>query len=82
MVGDVFQTVQDDLAASVPKGCRVVTPDAVRIGGRLEEIFGAAYSGGDIPSAEGLARFFLAEPSALKDEPLPVYLNPAVCDPN
>ena len=57
---------------------RVVTPDAKRIDGLLRETFGERYLGGRIPTSEGLRQFAEANPSILKPEPLPIYLNPAV----
>ena len=41
-------------------------------------MFGERYLGGQTPTGEGLGRFAEANPSALKPEPLPIYLNPAV----
>ena len=75
---DVFQVDQDELSATVPSDCKVVTPDAKRIDGLLKETFGERYLGGRIPTGEGLRRFAEANPSVLKPEPLPIYLNPAV----
>lgn len=75
---DVFQVKQEELAAAVPAGCRVTTPDAQRIDGLLRETFGERYLGGQAPTAEGLRRFAEANPALLKPEPLPIYLNPAV----
>ena len=75
---DVFQVKQELLLGSVPADCRVTTPDAKRIDGLLRETFGERYFGGQTPTAEGLRRFAEANPSVLKSEPLPIYLNPAV----
>ena len=75
---DVFQVNQDGLLGSVPANCKVVTPDAKRIEGLLRSTFGDRYLGGRIPTGEGLRRFAEANPSVLKSEPLPIYLNPAV----
>ena len=75
---DVFQVPQAELAETVPGDFRVTTPDAKRIDGLLRETFGARYLGGQSPTAEGLRRFAEANPSVLKPEPLPIYLNPAV----
>ena len=77
-VGEVFQTEQDELPSAVPPEYRVVTPDAKRIDGRLREVFGVRYLGGRTPDGEGLRRFAEENPSVLKPEPLPIYLNPAV----
>ena len=75
---DVFQVPQAELAGTVPADCWVTTPDAKRIDGLLKETFGARYLGGETPTAEGLRRFAEANPSVLRPEPLPIYLNPAV----
>lgn len=71
---------REELASAVPSGAAVATPDAARIGAMLSESFGPRYRGGGSPTAEGLARFMLANPAALRPEPLPIYLNPAVRD--
>ena len=75
---DVFQVNQADLKGSVSMEYKVVTPDAKRIDGLLKEVFGERYLGGRTPDGEGLRRFAEANPSILKPEPLPIYLNPAV----
>ena len=75
---DVFQVNQDELSGAVPGDYRVVTPDAKRIDGLLRGLFGERYLGGRTPTGEGLRRFAEANPSVLKPEPLPIYLNPAV----
>ena len=78
LVKDVFQVDQAELKGAVPADCRVVTPDAKRIDGLLRETFGERYLGGRTPTSEGLRQFAEANPSILKPEPLPIYLNPAV----
>ena len=75
---DVFQVGQDGLQGAIPVDCKVVTPDAKRIDGLLRATFGDRYLGGRVPTSEGLRRFAEANPSILKSEPLPIYLNPAV----
>ena len=75
---DVFQVEQDELKEAIPADCRIVTPDAKRIDGLLRETFGERYLGGRTPTSEGLRRFAEANPSILRAEPLPIYLNPAV----
>ena len=75
---DVFQADQAELREAIPADCRVVTPDAKRIDGLLRETFGERYLGGRTPTSEGLRQFAEANPSILKPEPLPIYLNPAV----
>lgn len=78
LVLPVFQVDAETLPLRVPLGVDVVTPDARRIDGFLKETFAERYRGGMTPTAEGLARFALANPAALVSEPLPIYLNPAV----
>ena len=80
LVTDIFQTDGEKLPYRVPMGAVVVTPDAKRIDALLKEKFGDAYRGGSVPTAAGLAGYFAANPAALKPEPLPLYLNPAVRD--
>ena len=70
-----------DLPKRVPQSAKVFTPDAKRIGGKLAEMFGDRYDEkGGVPTAEGLAKAFLANSRLLVSEPLPIYLNPAVRD--
>lgn len=80
LVVPVFQVEADILVRRVPQGVKVVTPDAARIEGLLKETFGESYGGGAVPCASSLARAAIANPGLLVDEPLPVYLNPAVRD--
>lgn len=80
LVTDVFQVDKEMLPNRVPIGVRVTTPDAARIDAFLKETFGDNYIGGRTPTAEGLKRFAERDPSILKPEPLPIYLNPAVRD--
>jgi hypothetical protein len=80
MICDVFQVDKEGLGKRVPRGVRVTTPDATRIGELLKETFGDNYIGGGVPTADGLKRFAEANPAILKPEPLPIYLNPAVRD--
>lgn len=75
---DIFQTDGEHLPYRVPMGAKVTTPDARRIDELLKETFGENYIGGGAPTAEGLRRFAEENPSVLKPEPLPIYLNPAV----
>ena len=75
---DIFQVREDGLAAAVPATHSVTTPDAARIGPLIREVFGDRYAGGRTPTGEGLRRFAEANPSVLRPEPLPIYLNPAV----
>ena len=74
-----FRLVQkNELVSAVPESATVVTPDGVRIGEALRELFGDRYSGSCSPSADRLARIAIDRPDILVREPLPVYLSPAV----
>ena len=75
---DVFQVNESELKEAIPADYGVVTPDAKRLDAFLKETFGDRYLGGRVPTGEGLRRFAEANPSILKPEPLPIYLNPAV----
>lgn len=79
MVREVFQVEgAAELASAVPPSFQVVTPDADRMGELLKATFAVRYLGGRQPTADGLRCFVEANPSILKSEPLPIYLNPAV----
>lgn len=85
VVYDGAETVSDfrlvsgeELACAVPESSVVVTPDGVRIGETLEEVFGGRYAGSHPPSAERLAAIAYSRPDIPVPEPLPVYLSPAV----
>ena len=78
--GEKAGTVPSEKAGAVPSGWKVVTPDEARIGAMLAKAFGDRYIGGQSPTAEGLKAFAEANPSILRSEPLPIYLNPAVRD--
>ena len=91
LVRDIFQVEATEItgtvpsetgekAGTVPSGWKVVTPDEARIGAMLAKAFGDRYIGGQSPTAEGLKAFAEANPSILRSEPLPIYLNPAVRD--
>ena len=91
LVRDIFQVEAAEItgtvpseaaekAGTVPSGWKVVTPDEARIGAMLAKAFGDRYIGGQSPTAEGLKAFAEANPSILRSEPLPIYLNPAVRD--
>ena len=82
---DVFQVdkggIGDALNGLSGAPYLIVTTDESRIGSFLAETFGGQYIGGQTPDAEGLRMFAEANPSILKSEPLPIYLNPAVRTP-
>ena len=78
MEREVFQVALDGLTSAVPAGHMVTTPDADRIDELLRGLFGSRYVGGRAPTSDGLRRFAEANPDALRPEPLPIYLNPAV----
>ena len=77
-ISDFRLVSKEELSAAVPEPAAVTTPDGVRIGALLAEIFGARFCGGRSPSAERLARLAAEHPETLVPEPLPVYLSPAV----
>lgn len=81
--GDVAGAVRDGfgrMLGRVPDNFVATSPDDARIGGLMREAFGDRYDGGRTPVSEGLLAFAEACPSALRSEPLPVYLTPAVRD--
>ena len=80
LIRDIFQVNKSEITGTVPALWLVVTPDEARIGGYLKDVFGDRYIGGQAPTSEGLKAFAEANPSILKPEPLPIYLNPAVRD--
>ena len=81
LVKDIFQVDgAETLSRSIPDDYQIVTPDAERIDDLLRGTFGERYLGGRLPTVEGLRRFVTVNPSILKPEPLPIYLNPAVRD--
>ncbi len=77
-VSDFRLVTRDELPTAIPGSAVVTTPDGVRIGAVLAEMFGVRFSGGRAPSAERLARRAVEHPEALVPEPLPIYLSPAV----
>ena len=78
MVSDFRLVKREELAAAVPGTAMVITPDEVRVGAQLSELFSARFCGGRAPSAERLAHLAVAYPEMLVPEPLPIYLSPAV----
>ena len=77
-VSELRLVSMDELPAAVPPDAVVVTPDGVRIGAALGEMFGGRFAGNRAPSAERIARIAMECPEALTPEPLPIYLSPAV----
>lgn len=75
---DIFQVAEAELVGAVPTDHAVITPDALRIDSFLRSAFGTRYLGGRMPTEDGLRRFAEANHAALRLEPLPMYLNPAV----
>ena len=78
---------EEGLAAVAPEGI-VRTPDGSRIAPVLSRIFSNRFEwreeplpGFNAPSAAILAKAALEEPGALVEDPLPVYLSPAVRGP-
>jgi tRNA threonylcarbamoyl adenosine modification protein YeaZ len=81
ILGEVFLVSGDEIFSSVPENFTVTTPDSSRMDARLAELFGDRYIGGRKPSAARLAEIAASFPDTLKDEPLPLYLQPAVRPP-
>lgn len=77
-VKDFDLVAKDGLAAAVPDGYCVMTPDGARIETLLKAVFPKSYAGSAVPLAARLAEIAEAEPALLKPEPLPIYLQPAV----
>ncbi len=80
LVKDFTLVSKEDLCAAVPEGFAVVTPDGARIEPLLKSIFGENFKGSLTPLAARLANVALTNPSLLKPEPLPIYLQAAVRD--
>lgn len=80
LLKEIFQVKAEELDDVVDAGFKVVSPDAARIDALLRSTFGDRYLGLRLPTPEGLRAFVEANPSILKREPLPIYLNPAVRD--
>ena len=79
---DDFQLVAAEaLAQAIPEGTLVVSPDWERLAPVLQAAFGDTarlVCEPVFPTAEAVGRLALAEPSARRIEPSPVYLHPAV----
>lgn len=80
LLREIFQVKAEELLAAVGDEFAVVSPDAARLDERLKAAFGERYLGYREPTSEGLRLFAEANPSMLKPDPLPIYLNPAVRD--
>lgn len=77
-VKDFALVSKDELANAVPEHFAVVTPDGARIEPLLQAVFGHHYKGSLVPLAQHLAEIALAHPELPREEPLPLYLQPAV----
>ena len=77
---DFMLTPSHELAAAVPQGTRIVTPDWDRLSAVLEGAFSVErlVARAVFPSAADVGRLALSAPGACVFEPLPVYLHPAV----
>lgn len=80
LLKDVFQVEFAEVENHIPGFFRIATPDTARIGEALKEKFGEKYFDSGLVTAEKLARAFCANEELLIEEPLPIYLNPAVRD--
>jgi tRNA threonylcarbamoyl adenosine modification protein YeaZ len=81
MVRDFALVSGDEIYSSVPEDFKVTTPDDARMDKRLADLFGERYVGARKPDAVRLAEAAIEFPEAVKDEPLPLYLQPAVRPP-
>lgn len=75
---DVFQVERETLALRVPMGVEIVSPDWRRIGPVLAEEFGERAREAPPLDAAALYRAARDNPALAIDDPLPLYLNPAV----
>jgi tRNA threonylcarbamoyladenosine biosynthesis protein TsaB len=68
------------VAAMVPDGAMVLTPDWDRLGARLAALLpaGRVLAESLLPTATDVARLVLADPAAAHAEPVPIYLHPPV----
>ena len=80
LVTDIFQVERDELGKRVPRGIAVLSPDWKRISAILTDVFGDVAAPAPEMDSAALWRVASANPSLLKREPLPIYLNPAVRD--
>lgn len=78
LVTDVFQVERGELHSRVPRSVPVLSPDWQRISAVLAEEFGELAAPAPVMDAGALWRAAAANPALLKNEPLPIYLNPAV----
>ena len=77
-VKDFALVAKDELANAVPEHWAVVTPDGARIEPLLQGVFGHHYKGSLVPLAQRLAEVAVQHPNIPCQEPLPLYLQPAV----
>lgn len=75
---EIFQVPMKDLISHIPASSRIVSPDRERIGEHLTSLFADRYDAKATLDAANLAKAFTANPALLCEEPLPIYLNPAV----
>lgn len=81
MVKDLALYSKEELTDIVDSSYEIVTPDASRIKALLEEIFTGREVISEKPNAARLAEVAIERPQDLKEEPLPIYLSPAVRPP-
>lgn len=69
----------EELAALIPHGALVISPEFSHIAPILRTLQGVQLVEDDVfPAADDLARLYLADRDAAVRDPLPVYLHPAV----
>jgi hypothetical protein len=81
MVKDLALYSKEELTDIVDSSYEIVMPDASRIKALLEEIFTGREVISEKPNAARLAEVAIERPQDLKEEPLPIYLSPAVRPP-
>ncbi len=80
---DDFQLITlPELPGHLPPGSVVATPDWLRLAPRLTDLLPDAHllPGERLPTAAAAGRLYLADPAAVRKEPAPIYLHPAVAE--
>lgn len=81
MIRDFELCSKEELPLKVGEDFEIVTPDASRIGELLGEVFKGREIVAEKPFSAKLAEVAVARQCDLKEEPLPIYLSPAVRPP-
>ena len=76
---DFVLPAPDALFGTIPAGALLVSPDYARLAPFLQTVSDAQIVAEDVrPSADDLADLYFANPDAAVQDPLPIYLHPAV----